>query len=702
MTDRSKKITELSLVSSAIANDVLVVVTNTATTPVTKKITVGALLANVSTNVAFNQTASFANVTVSGTISVSNAVVIAANGQWVGSPSGLKGDKGVFGDKGDTGQTGEKGQKGDYGSDGSKGDKGEKGTDGVLGNNGSKGDKGEVGDKGLQGETGLTGTSGDKGDQGSQGDTGDKGEIGDKGDIGAKGEIGDKGDVGAKGEIGDKGDKGDAGADGADGDVGAKGDTGAKGEAGSFGGQSFEYTYLSDTANTDPGIGGAKFNNATLASANKLFVDHIDADLNVLTDFIQTIDDSTSAIKGHFSVNDTSNSLNMALFAIVGNMIQHDDPSDGWFEVPIAYVSGTIALTQGTRIRMTLARAGDAGSKGDKGDTGSTGTTGAKGDTGTTGDKGDKGEAASVGDLTFNGTTIRPTANNTELTLQVRAYDLGASPAIDSTHSAVLQTDGRFALPTYTVNGSVYTTSSIGAANGTVTLNVRSVNPHVMPPSNATLTYEFSPIGLTVPTYYYFGSSNSYIEGTPNLLRIDGATDANVAIWANNNIWNFDTSGALTFPDNTIQTTAYTGTAGDKGDKGDTGSTGITGDKGDKGDTGPNLATTKFGYSSGASVTQLTARNQGVTINALSGEIYLVEGDMATDAVQAISMTNNTLEINDMIVCKVYGASFMGYIADATVIGTGQALIGLKNISGQSITGESPTIKFIVIKAPVA
>jgi hypothetical protein len=125
MTDRSKKITELAAASSAIANDVMVVVTNTATTAVTKKITVGALLANISTNVAISQTLSVANVSVSGTISVNGAAVIASNGHWVGSGSGLKGDTGGVGAKGDKGSSGDKGQKGDYGLDGTKGQKGE-------------------------------------------------------------------------------------------------------------------------------------------------------------------------------------------------------------------------------------------------------------------------------------------------------------------------------------------------------------------------------------------------------------------------------------------------------------------------------------------------------------------------------------------------------------------------------------------------
>jgi hypothetical protein len=120
MTDRSKKITELVSASSAAANDVLVVVTDTSATPATKKITVGSLFSNVRVGASFAGVVNAANG-----VSVSGNTVIAANGAWVGSPSGLKGDKGDIGIKGDPGVTGEKGQKGDYGVDGEKGDKGD-------------------------------------------------------------------------------------------------------------------------------------------------------------------------------------------------------------------------------------------------------------------------------------------------------------------------------------------------------------------------------------------------------------------------------------------------------------------------------------------------------------------------------------------------------------------------------------------------
>ena len=85
-------------------------------------------------------------------LSVGGNTVIDQYGKWVGSASGLKGDKG------DTGAQGLKGDKGDTGAQGLKGDKGDTGAQGL------KGDKGDTGAQGIKGDKGLKGDKGDKGD----------------------------------------------------------------------------------------------------------------------------------------------------------------------------------------------------------------------------------------------------------------------------------------------------------------------------------------------------------------------------------------------------------------------------------------------------------------------------------------------------------------------------------------------------------
>jgi len=119
MTDRSKKITELTTLSNASPDDLLVIVDDPAGVPETKKITVGRFFGNVATNTVFKSAvssngsvsiantlnvsgvASFtSNISFKGTILANTTPVINSTGYWVGNPSGLKGDKGSAGEAG--------------------------------------------------------------------------------------------------------------------------------------------------------------------------------------------------------------------------------------------------------------------------------------------------------------------------------------------------------------------------------------------------------------------------------------------------------------------------------------------------------------------------------------------------------------------------------------------------------------------------
>jgi hypothetical protein len=216
---------------------------------------------------------------------------------------------------------------------------------------------------------------------------------------------------------------------------------------------------------------------------------------------------------------------------------------------------------------------------------------------------------ASNGVLTTTGNTTIATTNtgsNTSVKIAVHWNDPSASPAVnhvtsqwtfqhggitfpDSTtqttaytgsittdrltsdaNSVVLEANGQLTLPTNTVNNSVFTATSFEVANGSFNLNFVYENPHSNPSANVHFAYTFDTGGITVPVYYNFSTSNSFIEGAPDLLRIYGSS-GNVAIWSNELIWSFENDGTLTLPstnsaivfsDATVQTTAFTGNTG--------------------------------------------------------------------------------------------------------------------------------------------
>jgi len=177
--------------------------------------------------------------------------------------------------------------------------------------------------------------------------------AGDKGSTGGAGSKGDKGDSGQKGELGSKGDKGDVEAQG---NKGEKGDLGSKGEQGAFGGASFEFIYTNLTSNTEPGNGLLRFNNASLSSATLLFIDQEDGSGANTYGYLQAIDDSTSSVKGTFTITEVANNDNFAYFSITGTHGHYTH----YFELPIIFLTGPASFSNNTPVAITFARTGDA------------------------------------------------------------------------------------------------------------------------------------------------------------------------------------------------------------------------------------------------------------------------------------------------------------------------------------------------------
>ena len=174
---------------------------------------------------------------------------------------------------------------------------------------------------------------------GAQGYQGAAGAQGATAAAGAQGAQGAQGTDGAQGATGNTGSTGNTGAQGGTGSTGAQGAQGAQGVNGNFGGASFEYTYSTNTVDSDPGAGTLKFNNANLTSASILYIDDTDGG-STNTDiqpFLRTIDDSTSTIKGHVKVSTKTNPDQFVLYTI-SSLTE----SNGYFKVTVAYVSGSV------------------------------------------------------------------------------------------------------------------------------------------------------------------------------------------------------------------------------------------------------------------------------------------------------------------------------------------------------------------------
>ena len=213
---------------------------------------------------------------------------------------------------------------------------------------------------------------------GAGADSGPQGPQGPQGVAGAAGAVGPQGPQGVAGTAGPQGPQG------AQGNAGPQGPMGPSGPAGSFGGITLDYTFDMNTANTDPGTGRVKFNNLNLTTATQMYIDSSDDSGVNLATLLQTIDDSTSTIKGHFKISEKSNVQAFAIFTI--SSASH--PAT-YSIVDCSYVSGGItSFNNDADVLITFARTGDIGDAGPQGPQGVAGPQGPQGEVGPQGPQG--------------------------------------------------------------------------------------------------------------------------------------------------------------------------------------------------------------------------------------------------------------------------------------------------------------------------
>jgi hypothetical protein len=114
------------------------------------------------------------------------------------------------------------------------------------------------------------------------------------------------------------------------------------------------------------------------------------------------------------------------------------------------------------------------------------------------------------------------------------------------------------------------------------------------------------------------------------------------------------------------------------------------------------VASTAFGYSAGAggTVTQLTSKTTGVTLNELTGNITMNNAFMAANARVTFTLTNSEIAAEDFVLVQQVSGGTVGAYDCCAVAAGGSANITVTNDPDAGRT-ESPVLKFIVIKAVV-
>ena len=123
--------------------------------------------------------------------------------------------------------------------------------------------------------------------------------------------------------------------------------------------------------------------------------------------------------------------------------------------------------------------------------------------------------------------------------------------------------------------------------------------------------------------------------------------------------------------------------------------------------TGQVLTTAPLGYGTGAggTVTQLTSRTTGVTLDKITGEIVLFAGSISGHDADEFTLTNSFIGADDVIMLCIKSGAAVGtrkyYQVHAVAVSAGSCVISVGNIDNATIPAagtESPVIQFVVIK----
>lgn len=101
--------------------------------------------------------------------------------------------------------------------------------------------------------------------------------------------------------------------------------------------------------------------------------------------------------------------------------------------------------------------------------------------------------------------------------------------------------------------------------------------------------------------------------------------------------------------------------------------------------------------STGSTVTQLTNKSTGVTLNAGVGQITMNNASLAANTNVAFTLTNSLIAANDMVIVQHLSGGTLGNYYIYSAPGAGSATITLRNLTAGPLT-DAVVVQFSVIK----
>lgn len=142
------------------------------------------------------------------------------------------------------------------------------------------------------------------------------------------------------------------------------------------------YTFSTTTTDADPSLGHLRLSSATQNASTVIRADLTDNLGGVWTTILDTLDDSTSTIKGHIRLSGATDKSKWIIFTLTS--IATPSGYRNLTVVPVAS-SATSPFANGDLVVLSFSRTGDLGTAGATGATGATGSTGSTGSAGAAG-----------------------------------------------------------------------------------------------------------------------------------------------------------------------------------------------------------------------------------------------------------------------------------------------------------------------------
>jgi len=114
-------------------------------------------------------------------------------------------------------------------------------------------------------------------------------------------------------------------------------------------------------------------------------------------------------------------------------------------------------------------------------------------------------------------------------------------------------------------------------------------------------------------------------------------------------------------------------------------------------------ASQEIGYSAAAqgTVTQLTDKSTGVTLNKSAGRITMNNATLAAGAAVSFILTNNLISANDTMIVNVAsnttGSAAGAYTTYVSYLAAGSAYITLRNLTAATSYSEAVVINYAII-----